>query len=124
MIDIIYMVGNQIQAFSSNVREWSLIKGRVGYKKGGGGGQVKFYSYKKGRRGTVNSFEVVLTREPKVLAIPMGGAKCFLLYKKRGGGMKVLPCLWGGGGAKSLGPAIFPFCTTFIEQSHILPYKH
>ena len=25
------------------MRDWSLIKGRGGYKVGGGGGQVKFY---------------------------------------------------------------------------------
>ena len=31
------------------LREWSLIKGRGGYKTGGGG-HVKFYPYEKGGR--------------------------------------------------------------------------
>ena len=32
-----------------SVRDWSLITGRGGgYKTGGGGGHVKFYPYKKG----------------------------------------------------------------------------
>ena len=35
-----------------------------------------------------------------------GGVKCFH-------SLKVLPCLeGGGGGAKSFGPAIFPFCSS------------
>ena len=62
------------------IRDWSLIMGRGGgYKTGrgvggGGGGQVKFYPYKKGGRkrfshaeggwgGGTYSFEVVLTWE-------------------------------------------------------------
>ena len=33
----------------AQIREWSLITGSWGsYKSGGGGGQVKFYPYKKG----------------------------------------------------------------------------
>ena len=38
-------------------------------------------------------------RELEVLAIVMGDAKGFQ------------PCLEGGGGAKSFGPVIFPFCS-------------
>ena len=50
----------------------------------------------------MTSFEVVLTRELKDLAILMGGAKGFHSLKAWGG---------GGGGAKCFGPAIFPFCS-------------
>ena len=32
-------------------------------------------------------------------------------HSLKGGARKVLPCLEGGGGAKSFGPAIFPFCS-------------
>ena len=40
-----------------------------------------------------------------------GGAKSFLPLKKKGGGtQKVVSCLEGRG-AKSFGPAIFPFCS-------------
>ena len=36
----------------TGVRDWSLIKGRGGgYKTGGGGGHVKFYAYEKGGGG-------------------------------------------------------------------------
>ena len=35
-----------------SIRDWSLIRGRGGgYKTGGGGGQVRFYPYKKGGGG-------------------------------------------------------------------------
>ena len=58
--------------------------------------------------GVTTSFEVVVARELEVLTILMGGAKGFHPLKG-GGGQKVLPCLKGG--AKSLGPTIFPFCS-------------
>ena len=38
-----------------------------------------------------------------------GGRKKFPPFKIEA--QKVLPCLEGGGGAKSFGPAIFPFCS-------------
>ena len=65
-------------------------------------------------KGGTKSFEVVLTWELEVLAILMGGGrKKFPPFKR--GVQKVLPCLEGGGGAKSFRPVIFPFC------SHPLP---
>ena len=64
-------------------REWSLVMGRGGgyTTEGGGGGQVKFYTYKKGegevlailRGGGVTCFGVVLTLVPEVLIILGGG---------------------------------------------------
>ena len=66
---------------------WGLVinYGKEGYKTTGGGGQVKFYPYKRGgaekrysRAGGgwgTTSFEVVLTWELEVLAIVMAGAQ-------------------------------------------------
>ena len=58
---------------------------------------------KKGAR-----FEVVLTQELEVLAIVMGGGakSCHPLKGER---TQFYPVLMGG--AKSFGPAIFPFCS-------------
>ena len=57
---------------------------------------MKFYPYKRGGG--------------EVLAILKGEVKkVSTLYKKGGGGGKVLPSRRGG--AKSFGPAIFPFCS-------------
>ena len=41
------------------LRDWLLITGRGwrGYKTGGGGGQVKFYPYKKGGGGSFSHAE-------------------------------------------------------------------
>ena len=50
----------------TNIRDWSLIMGRGGYKTGGGG-HVKFYPYEKGGGGVAE----------KVLAILKGGHKKF-----------------------------------------------
>ena len=89
-------------------------RGGGGYKTEGGG-QVKFYPYKKGggrkscshaERGGTQTFEVVLTQELEVLAILMGGGRLKFPPFKRGGAQKVLPCLKGGG-AKSFGPPEF-----------------
>ena len=35
---------------TTQLRDWSLITGKGGYKTGGGGGHVKFYPYEKGGR--------------------------------------------------------------------------
>ena len=72
---------------------------------GGGGG------YKTGVEGGggTTSFEVVLTWELEVLAIVMGGGRKKCPPFKRGAYKKVLTCYEGG--AKSFGPAIFPFCS-------------
>ena len=62
--------------------------GGIGYKTGGGGGQVKFYPYKKMGRvenvlamlkggGGTTGFKVVFMQELEVLAILMGGTKSF-----------------------------------------------
>ena len=68
---------------------------------------MKFYPYEKGGA-------------EKVLVMLKGGHKKFWgrFYPVAwcfshivGGARKVLPCLEGGGGAKSFGPAIFPFCS-------------
>ena len=74
-----------------------------------GGGQVKFYPYKKSGAeqvlailkggGGPHNFEVVLTWELKILAIVMGW-----------GHRQVLPCLEGwGGGQKVSDPRCFHF---------------
>ena len=97
------------------IRDWSLITGRGGggglqngrgwskwsftpTQKGGGegGGVGKALAMLKG--GTT-SFELVLTREPEVLAIVqvMGGTKSFHSFKGGRGAQKVVPCLEGGG---------------------------
>ena len=66
------------------IREWSSIKGRRGLQNGRGGGQVKFFPYKKvgggGRkyfshpkRGGTTSFGVVLTWLLGVLTILKSG---------------------------------------------------
>ena len=78
---------------NSPLRDWSLITGGGGgYKTGGG--QVKFYPYKKRgggaerglamlKAGATKSFEVVLTQELKVVAIVIGmGCKMFPPFKK------------------------------------------
>ena len=74
---------------------------------GGGGGGGSFTPTKSGGKkvlamlkgvGGTTSFEVVLPRELEVLAILMRGHK------------KFYPVLRGGG-AKSFGPVIFPFCS-------------
>ena len=64
----------------------------------------------KGGGGGTTSFGVVFTQYLDVLAILKGGGARSLLSLK-GGPRKVLPCLEGGGGTKSFGPAIFPFCS-------------
>ena len=56
--------GKDIKDTVLNVRDWSLITGRGGYKTGGGGGHVKFYPYEKGGA-------------EKVLSMLKGGHKKF-----------------------------------------------
>ena len=71
------------------IRDWSLITGRVGgYKTGVGGGAHE------------------------VLPLRKGGAENVLAMLK-GGHKKFYPVLRGGGGdgAKSFGPTNFPFCS-------------
>ena len=68
-------------------------------------------------KGGTTSFElgIVLTQELQVLTILMGGggvAQKVSTFKTGWGARTVLPCLeGGGGGAKSFGPTIFPFCS-------------
>ena len=68
-------------------------------------GRKQVLAMLKGGGGT-KSFEVFLTQELEVLAIVRGGTKSF--HPLKGGTQKVLPCLEGGGVAKSSGPTIFP----------------
>ena len=67
------------------------------------------FNHAKGGGGT-KRFGVVLTQELKMLAIleGVGAIDVHPLKKKRGGGTKSFTLSWGGG-AKSLGPTIFPF---------------
>ena len=58
---------------------------------------------------TGHCFKVVLISELEVLAIVMGGAQKVSTLQKGGGAQTVLPCLQGGGGRKSFGPAISHF---------------
>ena len=44
-----------IRLMNGNIRDWSLIMGRRGYKTGGGG-QVKLYPYENGGGGGRTSF--------------------------------------------------------------------
>ena len=90
---------------------------RGGYKTGGGGRREDLPLWKGGAEnllamltggGATTIFEVVLTRELEVLAIEMRGHKKFPHFKR--GANKVVSCLEGGG-AKSFGPTIFPFCS-------------
>ena len=66
---------------------------------------MKFYPYEKG--GTT-SFKVVLTRKLEVLPILGGGG---------GGGATSFHPLKGGG-ARSFGPVISPFCTVLSPRTH------
>ena len=82
---------------------------------------MKFYLYEKGDgkkvlamlKGGHNKFGVVFTWYIEVLAILKGGCKTFPLFER--GDMKCFTLfsvvLFLGGGAKSFGPTIFPFCT-------------
>ena len=77
-----------------SIRDWSLITGRGGgYKTGGGAREV--LRLRKGGGGKRFSH-----------AEGGGGREKFPRFKR--GVREVLPCLEGG--AKSIGPAIFPFC--------------
>ena len=73
-----------------------------------GGGAEKVLAMPKW---STKRFEVVLPWEPEVLAILMGGVRTkFSPFKRGGGGAKSFT-LSQGGGAKSFGPTIFPFCS-------------
>ena len=97
--------------------EWSLITGRgrlQNGRSGGGGGEVKFNPYEKGQKSfnhaegrDTKRIEVVLTHEPKVLAILMGGGGHGKFHPR--GDKEVLPCLEGGGGLKVLDPRFSHF---------------
>ena len=77
-----------------DLRDWSLITGRGGFKTGGGGSEVftpmkrgdgKFYSHAEG--GGAETFLVqFFLRKLEVLAILKGGAKSFQPFK--GGSQK------------------------------------
>ena len=99
--NILFSCRNSFSNYPSwlNVRVWSLFTGRGLKNEKVEGGHVKFYPYKKGGGdgksfshakggggGGITSFEVVLTRELEVLARVM----------------------WGGGGAKSCHPLLYP----------------
>ena len=67
--------------------------------------------------GAQTVLRVVLTQELEVLAIVMGRGGAQSFHPLKGGEQNVLPCLGGGGGAKSCGPAIFPFCSPLAPRN-------
>ena len=70
-----------------------------------GGAEKVLAMLKGGHKKFLGSFYVVASRFSHIVG---GGTKSF--HSLKGGAPKVLPCLEGGG-AKSFGPAIFPFCS-------------
>ena len=66
---------------------------------------MKFFPYKKEWGGKSHGIE----GGTRSLAILNGGAKSF--YSLKGGRKMFYPVLRVGGGAKSFGPVIFPFCS-------------
>ena len=97
--------------------------GTGGYKTGGGGGGVKFDSYEKGR-GAKKKKLVMLKgmHAQKVLGkflctslrfshIKRGETTSFYSLKKGAGAHKKFYPVLRGGGSKSFGPKIFPFCS-------------
>ena len=83
---------------------------------GGRGGQVKFYSYKRGGGKSFSNaerwvdtkyVEVVLTWVLELLVTWKGGTTSFHPLKVKGGAQQVIPCLEGG--TTCFKPMIFPF---------------
>ena len=84
--------------------------------RGGGGGKCQVLPLQngcvllamlKGGGGGKTSFGGVLTWVPEVLAMLKGGGGT----KRAHCSKCVCACVWGGGGAKSFGPGMFPYCS-------------